>query len=89
MLKELYDRIQETAQPQAVEVGGVTYLVSQNGEISEFTPQGHPPGHAAAEQLRRFGAVGQDRVSLSAGRGPHRPVHHDSRPPDGPVLRPS
>lgn len=39
MLKELYDRIQETAQPQIVEIGGVTYLVSQNGEISEFYPK--------------------------------------------------
>lgn len=38
MLKELYDRIQETAQPQIIEVGGVTYLAAQNGEISEIFP---------------------------------------------------
>lgn len=39
MLKEVYDRIQETAQPQTVEVGGVTYLVTQNGKISEVFPK--------------------------------------------------
>lgn len=39
MLKELYDRIQETAQPQIVEVGGVTYLVPQNGQLIEVFPK--------------------------------------------------
>lgn len=39
MLKELYDRIQETAQPQIVGVGGVTYLVTQDGKISEIFPK--------------------------------------------------
>ena len=39
MLKELYDRIQETAQPRTVDVGGVTYLVAQDGKVKEFYPQ--------------------------------------------------
>lgn len=39
MLTELYDRIQETAQPQTFEVAGTTYLVTQDGVLSEVFPK--------------------------------------------------
>lgn len=35
MLKEFVQHIQETAKPQIVEIGGVTYIVNQDGNIKE------------------------------------------------------
>lgn len=39
MLKEFVQHIQETAKPQIVEIGGVTYIVNQDGNIKEVFPR--------------------------------------------------